>query len=254
MRCSRDKILNPDSGRCVLKTGRIGRLLLGTCPKDKIMNPNSGRCVIKTGKIGTELSESDSIFKGIRKSCKDVGWVKKREIGSGGYGTVYVACKGNKCSYVLKIQPITRAYYNEVKFLKELEKYKFVPTIYDSWTCRGKGYIIMERLYTRSSLIKEEKHNKLLTIIKILHKKNIVYFDIHKGNIMYKDNQVYLIDYGLMRKFKNRKTEITHLHSRDYGKFNYSKGVKLDYLNIDEYFGNEVEKRTAKKELKKMMK
>ena len=72
-RCSKDKICNPASGRCVLRTGKIGKSLLAKqktkvksetksgkcegvrCSKDKICNPASGRCVLRTGKIGKSL-------------------------------------------------------------------------------------------------------------------------------------------------------------------------------------------------------
>ena len=65
--CPDDKILNPESGRCVSKTGAIGKKLLKIliqtkkikeikeCPDDKILNPESGRCVNKTGAIGKKL-------------------------------------------------------------------------------------------------------------------------------------------------------------------------------------------------------
>ena len=72
--CDSDKILNPASGRCVLKNGKIGKELLKKklkklspvkvyktkCDKDKILNPSSGRCVLKTGKIGKELLKKHS--------------------------------------------------------------------------------------------------------------------------------------------------------------------------------------------------
>jgi hypothetical protein len=59
-----DKIYNPETKRYVLKTGKIGQLLLKqnkeeikekTCPDDKILNPKTNRCVLKTSKIGQEL-------------------------------------------------------------------------------------------------------------------------------------------------------------------------------------------------------
>lgn len=70
-KCSSDKICNPVSGRCVTKTGKIGRKLLLTyspdiakplkpkpyikCPSGKILNPKTNRCVNKNGKIGQTL-------------------------------------------------------------------------------------------------------------------------------------------------------------------------------------------------------
>ena len=88
--CPDDKIMNPKSGRCVKKSGKIGQMLnkhssrvhavpkkhkpksspkkhkpksspkkrpskLKTCPADKVLNPKSGRCVKKSGKIGKNL-------------------------------------------------------------------------------------------------------------------------------------------------------------------------------------------------------
>jgi len=76
MICPPDKIFNPATGRCVKRTGKIGKELLKRenksketkevktkpknkqkqdCPPDKILNPATGRCVKRTGKIGREL-------------------------------------------------------------------------------------------------------------------------------------------------------------------------------------------------------
>jgi hypothetical protein len=78
-KCPDDKIYNPRTKRCVLKSGKIGQLLLkgkgkenqkkvvkvkddkkvkkekGKCPDDKIYNPETKRCVLKSGKIGQLL-------------------------------------------------------------------------------------------------------------------------------------------------------------------------------------------------------
>ena len=58
--CKNDEIINPATGRCVKKTGKIGRKLLGTdgpkpCKSYQIRNPETGRCVEKTGPIGKRL-------------------------------------------------------------------------------------------------------------------------------------------------------------------------------------------------------
>jgi len=80
-KCPPEKLLNPASGRCVNKDGKIGKQLLKDegiiktktpekkapkhpkhpkhpkqkCPPEKILNPASGRCVNRTGKIGKTL-------------------------------------------------------------------------------------------------------------------------------------------------------------------------------------------------------
>jgi len=67
--CPPDKILNPKTNNCVLKTGAIGKKLLSIndnnnknknkevviCPPDKILNPKTNKCVLKTGAIGKKL-------------------------------------------------------------------------------------------------------------------------------------------------------------------------------------------------------
>jgi superfamily II DNA or RNA helicase len=82
-KCPKTKICNPASGRCVNRTGTIGKQLVHRrhpspirprpskskdkcvakkCPKTKICNPASGRCVNRTGTIGKQLilSEADA--------------------------------------------------------------------------------------------------------------------------------------------------------------------------------------------------
>lgn len=63
--CPSNKILNPKTMRCVLKTGAIGKKLLlvskkinddiNVCPSNKILNPKTMRCVLKSGAIGIKL-------------------------------------------------------------------------------------------------------------------------------------------------------------------------------------------------------
>ena len=74
-KCPDDKIYNPETKRCVLKSGKIGKMLLikndgnkkeikikktdkkddKKCSDDKIYNPETKRCVLKSGKIGKLL-------------------------------------------------------------------------------------------------------------------------------------------------------------------------------------------------------
>ena len=75
-KCPKGKILNPKTGRCVNKDGKIGQELLAIggakpkevkvkdalknakpkdCPSHQVRNPKTGRCVNKDGKIGQEL-------------------------------------------------------------------------------------------------------------------------------------------------------------------------------------------------------
>ena len=69
--CNKDQIMNPATGRCVSRKGKIGQELLSSskkplkqkssskvkskCKKDQILNPDTGRCVSRKGKIGQGL-------------------------------------------------------------------------------------------------------------------------------------------------------------------------------------------------------
>ena len=82
--CPPDKIRNPATGRCVSRTGAIGRKLLSNpkpttpkrvgakdCPPDKIRNPATGRCVSRTGAIGRKLTEAPKPTTPKRPAVKD---------------------------------------------------------------------------------------------------------------------------------------------------------------------------------------
>ena len=65
VKCTSEKICNPKTGKCVLKTGAIGRPLVSKrkskspckqeCPPEKICNPESGKCVLRRGAIGRSI-------------------------------------------------------------------------------------------------------------------------------------------------------------------------------------------------------
>ena len=69
-KCDTDKILNPDTGRCVSRTGKIGKeLAQKKCGTDKIINPKTGQCVSRTGKIGKELIAKPKAAKAAEMKC-----------------------------------------------------------------------------------------------------------------------------------------------------------------------------------------
>ena len=77
MTCQKDKVLNPKTGKCVLRTGKIGQEILKSekkpiepkvkpdledkskCSSDKVLNPKTGKCVLRTGKIGQEILKAE---------------------------------------------------------------------------------------------------------------------------------------------------------------------------------------------------
>jgi serine/threonine protein kinase len=71
--CQPDEVLNPETNRCVKKTGKVGKKILEeamkqnkrkhtapalpkkVCAPDEVLNPATNRCVKKTGKVGKKL-------------------------------------------------------------------------------------------------------------------------------------------------------------------------------------------------------
>lgn len=82
-KCKDDEILNPESNRCVKRTGPTGKKILENlkkkaigkkpCKEDEIRNPDTNRCVKRTGSIGRKIldNQKKSIIKSvIRRQSK----------------------------------------------------------------------------------------------------------------------------------------------------------------------------------------
>ena len=76
--CPPNKILNPKTMRCVLKSGAVGKKLLSLidnkkekvndkeikiCPPNKVLNPKTKNCVLKSGAIGKKLLKELQVIK-----------------------------------------------------------------------------------------------------------------------------------------------------------------------------------------------
>lgn len=117
VQCKQDQILNPKTGRCVKKTGKIGQEILNKenkekCNRQQVLNPKTGRCVKKTGKIGQEILGKKPKQKTVAKKkpqnikllgkkldqnvsnylfelCHNFGYKIGKKLGEGSYSTVY---------------------------------------------------------------------------------------------------------------------------------------------------------------------
>jgi serine/threonine protein kinase len=219
----------------------------------KILNPKTGRYVLKSGKIGKELMSSitpvepigtPSKFMRIAENCLLEGTYDKQErLGFGEAGTVHKVCKLGKCDYVLKEQNADHQFKNEVEALYDLQGWKHSPKIYAAWTCHGKGYIVQELLYKcniSSSDMYDQLKNK---IIPELWDQSWVFIDIHDGNIMCrKDGTIVLLDYGWACKFVSDDSLIPSYHElnarlrRDVD-INIAK--KIEMINLEANYGDE---------------
>ena len=290
--CPRDKICNPSTGRCVLKSGKIGNKLNGkasprraspraspkrssnkcsgvNCPRDKICNPSTGRCVLKSGKIGKELkgrassprassprassprassprassprasspraslSGSDRItpigpgipdkFIQVAEDCEQNKlWKQGATLGQGAYGEVFVACRSSEpgdCKYVLKQQEDNYEFRQEVRALHDLRKLKNVVYMYAAWTCNGEGYIIMETLEKCRPTYKE-----VLDVSNKIRAKGWTHIDSHRGNFMCRagTNEVVAIDFGWAIKESDQTYE-KHQWARSFPGITYKE-------------------------------
>jgi hypothetical protein len=85
LKCPKDKLINPSTGNCVKRDGRIGKLLLSQkkskktkCPAGKVINPITGNCVKRDGRVGKALlsSKKSSLKKIVKKSTKKSSFKK----------------------------------------------------------------------------------------------------------------------------------------------------------------------------------
>lgn len=265
--CSPDKICNKKSGRCVSRTGKIGKNILAhkspkilpedlkkkspqkisvkrkkiskpSCSADKILNPESGRCVSRTGKIGKKLLAKHSpkrkspspkkklptenifnlnpIIKSLNKGIlinKDFlnfiasnirGYKIKYEVGRGDYGIVYLIQKDNSTQQrILKISYLDDAtkienFKKEVIMQRKLATLNLAPTIYNpdtflySMGYNGVGIIVMEKINNTLAEVLSNKlsfvdletiYDGIAYLISELCLYGIVHGDFHPGNL-----------------------------------------------------------------------
>lgn len=116
--CREDQVENPDTKKCVSRTGKLGKKILGEstestpktkkpvkCPADKVFNPDSEKCVSKTGAIGKKILAAKAAEKKAakpKKECRE-DQVENPDTGkcvskTGSIGKKVLAAKGEKVS------------------------------------------------------------------------------------------------------------------------------------------------------------
>ena len=167
----------------------------------------------------------------IAEKCGQENWLIQNFISNGKYGSTYVACDKENCSFVLKIQKADTSFYNEVSALTDLQKTGLSPKIYDAWTCKGNGYIIMEKL-VKCELTEEEIYKQIKSITRKLNKNGWLHVDIHSDNFLCRDNakKIVMIDFGWAVKkgpLGNNQTYPYHPLSK-----RYRKPVTWEFLSV----------------------
>lgn len=119
--------------------------------------------------------------------------MKDNELGSGGYGTVYVACKGKDCTYAMKITKKLQEHHREVRAFQILKGKGVAPEMMGAWVCGKEGFIVMRQVQRRTPT-EEQVMDKILQ----LHIAGIAHNDIHEGNtLMDEKGEAVIIDFGL---------------------------------------------------------
>lgn len=139
-------------------------------------------------------------------------------LGEGAFGKVYkVEKKSNKKQYALKIESKdsnTKLLKNEINIYRYLSSIKEVSNLYWYGVNSGLRYGVFD-LYEndlQNIIIKKDNIQdiclQMLVIIKKIHEKKIIHRDLKPDNFMIKNNQIYIIDFGLSRSYINNNKHI----------------------------------------------
>lgn len=165
------------------------------------------------------------------QGSKIEGYTIDKLIGEGRYGIAYLAVNDKDEKVVIKqlkkknLKKIREKLFYEESILNKLDDIRFPKFISKFNDKYREGYIleyiegtVFEDLLVRDRYIfgKNEIYEvaiKLIELLEILHKQNIVHRDIRLPNVIIKDNkELVLIDFGLARYIDGKK----YIKQEDY--------------------------------------
>ncbi|CAD7971253.1 unnamed protein product [Amoebophrya sp. A25] len=146
----------------------------------------------------------------------------EKKIGAGSFGEIYVAYDTQKhVSVAVKTESRTTRHpqiHYEAKIYKLLRGGKGIPTMHWYGTEGNYNILVLDLLgpsledifthYRRRLSMKcvLMLADQMLDRIEYLHKKNYIHRDIKPDNFVYHQDCIYLIDYGLAKKYRDPKT------------------------------------------------
>ncbi|EJW01548.1 CK1/CK1 protein kinase [Edhazardia aedis USNM 41457] len=158
----------------------------------------------------------NSMKQDIKELEKHIDYKFKHRIGKGSFGTVYQVADSKNRTFALKIEETNLLQVsqleNEYKVYVKMQGNEGVPKVYYHGEKGNIKYIIMELLDTSLSDILEKGEQfhlktisligrKLICIIENLHRNHYLYRDMKPENIMTKKGEIFLIDYGMCKKY-----------------------------------------------------
>ena len=166
-----------------------------------ILNPVSGRYVLKTGAIGRKLMSQKSVE---LKDCVDTTDMVR--LGYGAEGVVFDLGNGRVVKIIKKYNK--KRFPNEIKLSKEMGKAGLGPKIYESGFCkyRGKkvGFIVLEKLKKPKKRCTPKQIKGLYYIFEKMSNLGIALGDSNINNIMVKGRKWKIIDMGKGKKMKKK--------------------------------------------------
>lgn len=219
--CSRDKICNPKSGRCVSRTGNIGKQIINSivrrskydkedkcsdihCEDNKICNPKTGRCILKQNSEPYENKYTKYIYKKYSKIVDEFlpeSYILVDLIKTGAYGEIFIAYIQNDETYrALKFQTFEKNkinnFENDIYMYSIFQEKGLALPLYNSiiYKHNNTTYCYMEMgkldgtLKTiLSGLVSDEILENIIDyILELLHelcKYGLIHGDFHWDNI-----------------------------------------------------------------------
>lgn len=226
------------------------------CPPGKIVNPKTNRCVKIDSAIGKKLLKNVPINIDSLKTIK--------VIGRGGFGeTVLIQDTDTGKKYIRKESINNRQddMRHQYKMLHELEtknicEKNFICPVIKYRDKNNRYFIVFDYLENYETLdkvnlqnsptltIKQKKtkiSKKIIKLVELLHKNNIVHVDIKPQNIMVnpKTLDVRLIDFGTALVFEKSSTKFYRL--RGYTTSYISPNLdKSGFNNYKQLLGNDM--------------
>ncbi|WP_438803924.1 protein kinase domain-containing protein [Metabacillus rhizolycopersici] len=184
-------------------------------------------------------------------------------IGTGSYGIVYLCryLKTNENKVIKQLRPSKRRkevemFENEISVLRMLN-HKNIPILFEAFSNNGSLFYVMsfiegdnleDKIFLRKNTFNENESllilSHLLELVDYLHKKDIYHQDLRIPNMLLKNNELFLIDFGLskhkvavapfhspLRSLPNKQDEILEMKLQDY----YDLGEILLYLLYTTY-------------------
>lgn len=162
-------------------------------------------------------------------------------IGSGSFGIVYLCrdVKENELRVVKQLRTSKQtkkhgleSFTKEISILRKLH-HPNLPQLYDSFSLKKNHFYVMsyieadnldDHIFLHQRSFNEEASlsifSQLLMMVDYLHKQHIYHQDLRIPNIMLKESELFLIDFGLARDmyntWGNREKEVEKLKQQDY--------------------------------------